>query len=162
MRGRLHASVMGAALWLCSCVQGEHEVFASAPNTLRFANEVYPILLRDCGFPQCHGDVRRPLLIVGPGRTRLDPRPAEVDPADVLYPVQSAELQLSYERTRSMLTRLSTQEDYLLLRKPLGKRGGGVRHGGVDTLGQDVYRSRDDPAWQTLQAWALEAGTVTR
>jgi hypothetical protein len=144
------------------CVQAEHEVFAAAPNALRFANEVYPILLRDCGFPQCHGDARRPFLVLGPGRSRLGPSPPEIDPADVLYPVQSAELQLSYERARSMLTRLSTQDDYLLLRKPLGTVGGGVEHAGLDALGQDVYRSREDPAWQTLQGWALEAGTVTR
>jgi hypothetical protein len=38
-----------------------------------FEAEVYPILLRDCAFPTCHGNPARFFRVHGPGRSRLDP-----------------------------------------------------------------------------------------
>ncbi len=70
-----------------------------APDRAGFAATVYPVLLRDCGFPACHGDARRPLFTPGPGRTRLAAEVALLDPAT------PAEVDRAYDRARALLLR---------------------------------------------------------
>lgn len=115
-----------------------------APDYDAFERDVYPLLLQDCGFAQCHGDLDRFFHVLGPGRLRWN---AEDDPFD---PARDEEVWISYQRTRSMLVASPDGGEPLLLRKVLP--GGG--HQGVDAHGGSVYPDRDDPRWQLLADWA--------
>jgi hypothetical protein len=117
-----------------------------------FDRDVYPLLMRDCAYSECHGAPQRFLRILGPGRTRLDLD----DPSDSIL---EQEKQLSYERARSMLFTdgsLPLMQSPLLV-KPLELSLGGASHGGVDVYGRNVYRSTSDPGYVTLVAWAMSA-----
>ena len=118
------------------------------PSVPEFERVVYPLLLRDCGFPDCHGNPARFFRVYGPGRTRLAPTLAIDEPAT------DEELRASYDRARSMLTAAERPQDSLLLRKPLEIDLGGAPHLGVDAFGQDIYRSTSDPGYDTLLRWA--------
>ena len=122
----------------------------------RFEREVYPVLLRDCSFPACHGDSDRFFRVFGPGRTRLDPR------TPIYEAASDEEIDAAFDRSRSMLVGASEPADAWLVRKPLETSVGGAPHMGRDSLGRDVYATRDDPGWRAIAAWAgvmLEAPT---
>jgi hypothetical protein len=136
-------------LLLSACAVDAPPLRVPAPDANQFALEVYPILLRDCGFPACHGDSRRFFRVFGPGRTRLSP---ELLPGD---PATADEVQHSYDRARSMLTGESSVAASPLLRKPLSKSAGGAGHAGEDSWGNNIYPSPQDPRYQALRAWAL-------
>ncbi len=126
------------------------ERLAEPPEVDRavFEAQVYPILLRDCGFPACHGDTDRFFRVHGPGRTRLDASTLPYDaPTD-------EELAATFDRARSMLSGVPDPMQSLLLRKPLEAAAGGSAHVGLDALGRNVYASTDDPSWQVIAAWA--------
>lgn len=124
-----------------------------------FETDVYPVLLRDCAFPACHGNPSRFFRVFGPGRTRLDPTTG-------LYSAPTtAEIDASFDRARSMLSGVPDPRQALLLRKPLEPSEGGAAHMGVDALGRNVYSTRDDPGWRAIAAWAgalagTDAGTA--
>jgi hypothetical protein len=120
------------------------------PDMARFAEEAYPVLLRDCGFPACHGDPDRFFRVFGPGRTRFMPA-VNSDPGD---PATGDEITQSYDRARSMIDAKSPTRS-LLLRKPLARAAGGAGHKGVDLLGRNVYASTTDPDYQALRNWVL-------
>jgi hypothetical protein len=138
------------ALLLCtsSCSYSNGALSAPEVSAEEFAQSAYPILLRDCGFPACHGSEQRFFQVYGPGRTRLD---AASEPYD---PVTDAEMMHSFGRARSMLENVSEVEDSLLLRKPLSLEAGGAGHEGHDGWGQSVYASTKNPAYRALRAWA--------
>lgn len=114
-----------------------------------FDSEVWPILVRDCGFSGCHGDPARFFRVLGPGHARLDPE------MRLSAPVTEAELQLSYERTRSMVD-WDDPGASLLLRKPLEVGLGGAGHKGTDDFGRDVYQRMDDPSFLVLVRWVAQ------
>lgn len=113
-----------------------------------FKEQAYPVLLRDCGFNNCHGSQQRFLLIFGPNRARLDPATHHDEPAT------DFEVQVSYERTRAMLITNGAIAGALLLTKPLAQQAGGVSHGGVDDFKRNVYQSTSDPGYVALLRWA--------
>jgi len=115
-----------------------------------FADTVYPVLLRDCGFPACHGDPDRFFRVFGPGRQRVMPELAPLDPAT------PTEISLSYERARSMVD-LDSPLTSLLLEKPMDGTLGGASHEGVDDFGRDIYVDADDPNLVILRNWVLTA-----
>ncbi|MGE0792121.1 MAG: hypothetical protein AB7S26_40990 [Sandaracinaceae bacterium] len=121
----------------------------------QFDAQVYPVLLRDCGFPECHGaltrDEARFFRIYGPGRSRLDP---EADPLD---PYTEEEQDRTFERARSMLTDADRAEDTLLVRKPLSVSEGGAPHMGRTAMGADVYADTEAEGYQVLLRWARTA-----
>ncbi|MDQ3035759.1 MAG: hypothetical protein M3Y87_25370, partial [Myxococcota bacterium] len=140
--------VTALALMTTGC--GGEAPIAQPPDVdrARFEREVYPVLLRDCGFPACHGDPDRFFRVFGPGRTRLDP-------ASGLYaPPSTAEIDGAFDRARSMLSGAPDPERALLLRKPLEASAGGAAHMGSDALGRNVYASTADPDWRAIAAWA--------
>lgn len=114
-----------------------------APDYDAFERDVYPVLLRDCGFPACHANENRPFRIYGPYRLRADSETERDEPPT------SDEIWLSYQRTRSMLVAPDVEQSPLL-RKPLP--GGG--HDGVDHLGRSVYDDTSHPAYVLLRQWA--------
>lgn len=119
----------------------------AAPDRAMFDAQVWPILVRDCGFGACHGSEPRFFRVVGPGHERLDLSTRITDPAT------DAELQFSYDRARSMLD-ADAPSDSSLLRKPLEVAAGGSGHAGTDSFGRNVYRTADDPNFQVLVRWA--------
>ena len=92
-------------------------------------NEVYPILIRDCGFHTCHGSEERMFRVYGPGRARLsnDLRAYEAVTGD--------ELSLSFSIALSMID-TEHPERSLILTKPLALEAGGAAHGGIDDFGR--------------------------
>jgi hypothetical protein len=108
-----------------------------------FREQVYPLLLRDCGFVRCHGDEARFFVVHGPGRARLD---ADTETFD---PPTDDELWFAYQSARGMLTNTDDVFGSPLLSRPLEGHG----HGGLDDYGRNVWRS-EDLAWQTLADWA--------
>jgi hypothetical protein len=133
---------------MSSCSYGPGALSAPDADAEAFAETAYPVLLRDCGFPACHGSTQRFFRIYGPGRTRLAPDTEPYDPAT------EAEIMLSFGRARSMLEGVSDIDDALLLRKPLSLGAGGAGHEGDDGWGQSVYASKKNPGYITLRAWA--------
>jgi hypothetical protein len=143
---QLAAGALALALGACR----DDERIAQPPDLDQavFDAEVYPILLRDCGFPACHGDRDRFFRVFGPGRTRLSASSSLYEPAT------AAERQATFDRARSMLAAVPDPAQSLLLRKPLEERAGGGAHLGLDALGRNVYGSTEDPSWRVLAAWA--------
>jgi hypothetical protein len=109
---------------------------------------VYPILVRDCGFPACHGSADRFFRVFGPGRTRLD------EATTITAPATAAELDATYDRARSMLSGAASAESSLLVRKPLEVDLGGAPHMGVDQHGRDVYATTEAGGYVALLEWA--------
>lgn len=117
-------------------------------SSFREFQAVYPVLLRDCGFPDCHGAEERFYRVWGPGRARLDPETRAFDG------VTGDEASASYTLALSMIDVRHPAES-LLLRKPLAVSAGGAAHGGVDRYGRDVYRTVDDAGYVALERWVL-------
>lgn len=142
------AAAVGIALVVGAACNAERAPLdLPEPDGDVFAHEVYPVLLRDCGSPACHGASARFFHLVGPGRTRLSDKQAPLDPATALETLES------YRRTRAMLER-DTDGLPLLLRKPLELSAGGASHGGRDAYGRNVYASKQDPNYRTIARWA--------
>lgn len=150
------AFALGLALWfagLSACEPEPSTLRIASPNLDQFGAVAYPILLRDCGFPACHGATDRFFSLYGPGRTRLA---AEADPSD---PATPEEIQHSYDRARSMID-VHAPARSLLLRKPLASAAGGSGHKGDDSLGRNVYQTATDPNFQALRAWVFSQGNA--
>jgi hypothetical protein len=144
----LSISTLLLAALVAGCASVEDDPGPPLPDRASFDANVWPILVRDCGFSECHGSTERFFRVVGPGHERLDPLTRLTDP------MTEAELQFSYDRARSMLDADDPSQSPLL-RKPLDVAAGGDRHEGTDTFGMDVYRSVDDPSYRVLVDWAL-------
>ncbi|HET8935180.1 MAG TPA: hypothetical protein VFN67_17145 [Polyangiales bacterium] len=140
------------ALVVCSaCSDEQTSATLPEPDGESFAQDVYPVLLRDCGSPACHGASARFFQIFGPGRARMS---SEQAPLDLATPQEILE---SYRRTRGMLEH-DTDGLPLLLRKPLELRAGGASHGGRDAYGRNVYASKEAPNYRVLERWATGEG----
>lgn len=134
----VRAALLGLGLLGCDSAPTE----IPGPSYAEFRDAVYPLLLRDCGFVQCHGDPDRFFTIHGPGRTRLDPE------TDVFDPPTEDEQRHAYESSRGMLASDRGVLDSPLLTRPLEGHG----HGGLDHFGRNVWQY-DDPAWTVLAHW---------
>lgn len=115
-----------------------------------FASEVYPVLLRDCGFPACHGAPERFLRVYGPGRVRLPnddgtfPEPFDTATVD--------EQNQTFKLALSMIDE-NAKGDSLILRKPLAVEAGGYGHLGADGYGRNVYRTTQDGGYVAIARW---------
>jgi len=147
MRTLAHGALVLATLVLLACAEEKGPLAVPVPDRVIFDTQIYPLLLRDCGFHACHGSHERFFQVFGPGHGRLDPltRPPE--------PPTPHELLHSFQRARAMLE-LEDPASSLLLVKPLSIAAGGVGHEGVDEYGREVYDSKQDPSFDLLQRWA--------
>jgi hypothetical protein len=143
--------VLALAVLAIGCAVDSPVLEIANPDLTLFQQSAYPILLRDCGFPACHGDTHRFFRVFGPGRTRLVPTMASDEP------VTADEVRESFARSVSMLAGERDLLDSLLLRKPLDTDVGGAAHEGTDAWGRNVYYSVSDPAYEALVDWAYSA-----
>lgn len=159
MKLPMRAVVMASLLLGAGCSLDASPATPPTANRLAFNEQVYPVLLRDCGFPECHGSLSleeaRFFRVYGPGRSRAGP-PEQAD-EDPLAPVTDAELDLTFARARSMLAGADSAADTLLVRKPLAVDAGGSSHMGRTSLGTDVYENTDARGYQILLSWAQTA-----
>jgi hypothetical protein len=133
------------ALWgLAGCAEEEPWEVPMIDNN-RFESDVYPVLLRDCGFHACHGSEERFFRIWGPGRVRMGDHFA-FDEAD------DAEVDETYRRAVSFIDSIDPKRS-LLLKKPLAVEAGGAGHLGVDKFGRNVYRTTASPGYLALVRW---------
>ena len=135
-------------LSFAGCANVDDEPGVSVRDRAAFDATVWPLLVRDCGFSECHGSHERFFRVVGPGHARLDPA------MQLNARVTEAELQFSYARALSMID-TDDPASSLLLRKPLEVNAGGVGHEGADNFGMDVYRTVNHPSYQALRNWVL-------
>jgi len=119
----------------------------------QFRSEVYPVLLRDCGFQACHGAPGRFFRVWGPGRARLPGQTRTPDPFDL---PSGDELSASYSLALAFIDD-SNPAGSDLLRKPLALEAGGAAHGGIDGYGRNIYRTAQDSGLATLAAWVFSA-----
>lgn len=145
--------ILFALLGASACQQANDSLDSPPDLDLElFSTQVYPVLLRDCGFNRvCHGDPGRFLHVLGPGRTRVDPSLEPDQPATAI------ELQISYERARAMVATTDVLTSSPLLTKPLDPSAGGVGHKGVDAYGNNVYTTKTAENYAILVQWALSA-----
>jgi hypothetical protein len=154
---RLRAAGLAAACTslLHGCVTSDEvpkEV--PTPSGALFVSDVYPLLLRNCAFSNCHGARDRFLRVYGPGRTRMrasTPPDDDMTLDEVIY---------SYERARSMLATSDHAELSLLLTKPVELEAGGQGHEGIDEYGRNAFASRRDAGFALLLRWAQSTGTA--
>jgi hypothetical protein len=140
---------LGLVLTLVLGCQSEPKAFHIAERDFReFKDDVFPVLLRDCGFHTCHGSSERFFRVFGPGRARLDPASGAFDLPS------GDEVALSYQLALSMIDAEHPQES-LLLRKPLAVEAGGAAHLGGDAFGRNVYRTVNDAGYLVLARWVL-------
>ncbi|MET0388371.1 MAG: hypothetical protein ABW321_20535 [Polyangiales bacterium] len=138
-------AVLSLALALAGCQTDESWEVPTGVARGTFEQDVYPVLIRDCGFHTCHGGENRFFRIWGPGRVRL----GNVGALDELL---ETELEQSYRRSISFIDRRDPSRS-LLLRKPLAVEAGGAGHLGIDKFGRNVYRTQDSPGYLTLSRW---------
>jgi hypothetical protein len=140
------------ALGLLGCSDPVEPPLAARRQFQQFQGEVYPVLLRDCGFPACHGAPERFFRVWGPGRIRLAkddgtlPEPFDVPTGD--------ELAASYSLALSMIEERDIAQSPLV-RKPLAVEAGGAGHLGVDNYGRDIYRTVQDSGYLAIKRWVL-------
>jgi hypothetical protein len=139
------------ALMVAACAPADDPVAVPEADPIVFRDQVYPILLADCGFNGCHGSTERFFAVFGTARGRLDPA------TDLDAPPTPEELAVTFTRARSMLISPDGIDHAPLLRKPLAIAAGGARHAGTDPWGKAVFSSQQDPRFQILAAWALAA-----
>lgn len=149
-RARAVGIAVVALALLVGCERSD-EGYVPVERKFREFQRVYPVLLRDCGFPACHGAPERFFRVWGPGRVRLGSESAAFDG------VTGAEASASFEIALSMID-AARPERSLLLRKPLAIAAGGTSHGGNDNYGRNVYRTRNDAGYLALERWVLELG----
>jgi hypothetical protein len=130
----------------CSAPESEPKPTFARREFKQFQRDVYPVLLRDCGFAACHGAPDRFFRVWGPGRSRLATGTGVPEPFDL---PTGAELSTSYSLALSMIDEAHPERS-LLMRKPLAVAAGGAGHLGVDSFGRDVYRTTEDSGFVAL------------
>ena len=151
MRRLLRSACWLLPLLCVACAETDGEGVAVKRDFQQFQREVYPVLLRDCGFPACHGDHERFFRVFGPGRVRL---PGETAVPEALDQPTGDELSTSYALALSMID-ADAPRTSPLLRKPLAIEAGGSGHYGVDQYDRDVYRTEQDAGYLIIARWIV-------
>lgn len=149
--------------WGAACSSGVPA--PSGPPTLDadvFRQAVYPVMLRDCGFPACHASTpmglaaandpngtrdTAALRVTGPGRLRL----ARETPLNA--PPTDAEIEDARVRATGLVYEGEDCDASPLLRKPLEVDEGGAPHHRLSPHFRDTYRDKDVEGYRILQAW---------
>ncbi len=142
--------LIATAMTACTLFGCEDSQASWTPPEREFREfqDVYPVLMRDCGFHTCHGSEDRHFRIYGPGRARLD------EDTRAFAAVTGDEISLSFSLALSMVDPARPQRS-LLLRKPLALEAGGAPHEGVDEYGRNIYRTVNDEGYLAIARWVL-------
>ena len=126
----------------------------------RFACTVQPVLTAQCSAPACHGNPKRRMQVLAPGRMRmigelqraLLQQSAEDREAGLHPPLTKAELDFNLIQARGMIRGREGEgwTDIPLLAFPLAVGAGGVYH----APNGDVFASEQDPGFIALSQWA--------
>lgn len=146
---RLHSSLFALTILIGGCTDVSGERTVEAHNYDKFQSEVYPVLLRDCGFPACHGANDRAFRVYGPGRVRL---PASDGERGAFDKVAGAEMRRTFQLA-SAHRNAENPDLSALIRKPLSSEAGGASHQGADKYGRDVYRTAQDEGYLRIARW---------
>jgi hypothetical protein len=117
-----------------------------------FRCEVQPLITKSCSTFRCHGTADRYYYFFARNRLRLggaeDQRGATM---------RDPERAFNYSASAAQVDSDDPAQSQLLL-KPLDQAAGGYYHGGAVEYGLgDVYLSRDEDDFKTLQAWVMGA-----
>lgn len=143
---------IGLCLAAVGCAKEEPWALTEAGASSAFTDDVYPVLLRDCAFPACHGAPERLFKVWGPRRTRLGSTEVGTD-AEERERV-GMEMQRTYQSAISFVD-VKDPTRSLLLRKGLDSQAGGTGHLGLDKYGRNVYRSADSQGYVELSTWVF-------
>lgn len=149
MKRLAHTWIGLAMLTGFACADAREQPASARREFMQFQREVYPVLLRDCGFAACHGAGERFFRVWGPGRNRL---PGETGLPEAFDLPRIEELTATYSLALSMIDEGDPGQS-LLLRKPLAVEVGGAGHLGLDRYGRDVYRTQQDSGFVALARW---------
>ena len=155
----LLAALAITALTSASCASSPDSKAIAPVNLLdqrTFVSEgVNDFLERRCGTLDCHGNIARPLRVYSAtGLRKTDPtkvgvpRPAGATTDDEKLDNYLSVVGLEPEALTVSGVTGGQYADYMLLKKPLGVEGGGVRH-----KGGPVLRVNGDPGFRCLDMW---------
>lgn len=153
----LALSVVALGVSLACDGPGNPSVAVPALDFGYFVCAVQPILDRECSAPACHGTPARGLQLLSPSRMRIASE-YQVARADLsseeielgIHPaLTDAELSFNYEQCRAFALVHDAGETSQLLSRPLAVAAGGLYH---EARG-DIFASRDDARYRTLEAW---------
>lgn len=130
------------------CGEEGNDTSLPLPPYADFQNTPYAVLLRDCGFPACHGTDERFFRVYGPGRLRLS---GSLETEATGQPTLD-EISQTHLSAGAMIDP-DDLDNSPLLRKPLSVAAGGSGHQGVDGFGRDVYRSKEAAGYLVLREW---------
>lgn len=149
-RPRLVALLLVLGLAGSNACKADDEAVLPQVDYEQFVARAYPVLMRDCAFAACHGNNERLFQVYGPGRARL--RNPEKDDAFPGFGSSATprELQVSFDRARSMLLHRGDLSMSPLLRKPVQ----GSAHFGIDRWKRNIYASKKAAGYVILKTWA--------
>ena len=135
-------------LFLASCQKLDEPRPLDQLDVHMFRCSVQPVLTKSCASLRCHGDGNRYYKIFARNRLRFnlgeDQRNATLQDIERAY---------NYNASIAQVDSKKPLDSFLLL-KPLDEAAGGYYHGGAVEYGMgDVFLSRDEPDFRTLQAW---------
>lgn len=147
------AALLGVAVVpsTTGCVGGNPEGLYQFPDEGAFVSKgVSAFMEKRCGSMDCHGNVARPLRLYSQYGLRLEA-------ADVRGPTTAAEQKANYlsvtglepEELTTAVASKGAYTDFMLLKKPVGEEGFGVKHKG----GPVLRALPSDPGWSCLLGW---------
>jgi hypothetical protein len=154
MRARELLGVGAAFLgFLSACDRSLEEPKPLPPlDQAYFRCKVQPLLTKSCSAFACHGDARRFFRVFARNRLR-----AAGTEKDRNAPLSELERASNYDAARAFVDD-GARDQSLLLVKPLEIGAGGRFHRGADIFGSgNVFATREDSDFKTLQTWTLGA-----
>jgi len=146
----MRALVFAVASLLLACTQADPPAPVPQVDEAFFRCSVQPVVTKWCSSFACHGDARRYFHVFARNRLRAGGTEAERN-----APLTDAERAANFAAARAML---DPNGGGMLLMKPLEQDAGGYFHRGATLFGGgNVFRSADDPEYQTLVEWASGA-----
>lgn len=139
----------------CASPPGGETATLSLPDRSLFLSaNVSGFLEARCGSLDCHGSVARPLRIYGQNGLRLadgDGGTRDRGPTTDAERIENfrAAIGLEPEEISKAVASNGDYTSYMLIEKPIGIEGGGVRHKGGPVLAP----SQSDPGWVCLTGW---------
>ncbi len=134
-----------------ACVSGNPEGQYQFPDEGEFVSKgVSTFMEKRCGSMDCHGNVARPLRLYSQWGLRLEA-------TDIRGETTAAERKANYlsvtglepEELSTAVASKGAYTDFMLLKKPVGEEGYGVKHKG----GPVLRALPSDPGWSCLLGW---------